>query len=101
MTTRTSVALEKFGPLLDGHHENPFEVLGPHEIVAAGRRAMAVRAFLPDSAQAWIIDAQHSQPQPIRRIHPPRLYHAICPLTTNAPNPPYPLPLPLHPVPYT
>jgi len=64
MTTRTSVELDKIGPLVDGHHENPFELLGPHEIMAAGRRATAVRAFLPGSAQAWVIDPQHSQPQP-------------------------------------
>ena len=74
MTTRTTVELDKFGALLDGHHENPFEVLGPHEIVAAGQRAMAVRAFLPGSAQAWVVDPGHSRPQPMRRIHPAGLY---------------------------
>jgi len=49
MTTRTTVELDKVGPLLAGHYENPFELLGPHEIVSAGRRALAVRAFLPGS----------------------------------------------------
>ncbi len=86
MTTRTTVELEQIGPLLDGRHENPFEVLGPHEIVAAGRPAIAVRAFLPGSAQAWVIDAQDRRPQPMRRIHPAGLYEAICPLTPNTPN---------------
>ncbi len=86
MTTRTTVELEQIGPLLDGRHENPFEVLGPHEIVAAGRPAIAVRAFLPGSAQALVIDAQDRRPQPMRRIHPAGLYEAICPLTPNTPN---------------
>jgi 1,4-alpha-glucan branching enzyme len=86
MTTRTSVELDKFGALLDGHHENPFEVLGPHEIVAAGQRAMAVRAFLPGSAQAWVVDPGHNRPQPMRRIHPAGLYEAICPMQTSAAN---------------
>ena len=86
MTTRTSVELDKFGALLDGHHENPFEVLGPHEIVSAGQRAMAVRAFLPGSAQAWVVDPGHNRPQPMRRIHPAGLYEAICPMQTNAAN---------------
>ena len=84
MTTRTTVELDKFGPLLDGRHENPFEVLGPHEIVSAGRRALAVRAFLPGSAQAWVVDAVHSRPQPMRRIHPAGLYEAICPLNGDS-----------------
>ncbi|HEX3659038.1 MAG TPA: 1,4-alpha-glucan branching protein GlgB [Pirellulales bacterium] len=42
---------------------------------------MAVRAFLPESAQAWIVDETHSAvPRPMRRIHPAGLYEAICPL---------------------
>ena len=48
MSVRTSVELEKIGSLLEGRHENPFDVLGPHEIEVDGRRALAVRAFLPD-----------------------------------------------------
>ncbi len=56
MTTRTTVELEKIGLLLDGRYENPFELLGPHEVMASGRRAMAVRAFLPGSAQAWVVE---------------------------------------------
>jgi 1,4-alpha-glucan branching enzyme len=86
MTTRTTVELEKVGPLLDGRHENPFEVLGPHEIMVAGRKALAVRAFLPGSTQAWVVDDQQSHTQPMRRIHPAGLYEAICPLTTEIPH---------------
>ncbi len=36
---RTSVALDKLGALVEGRHENPFELLGPHEVVDDGRRA--------------------------------------------------------------
>ncbi len=86
MTTRTTVELDQVGPLLDGRHENPFELLGPHEVVTGGRRALAVRAFLPGSTQAWVLDPQHRQPQPMRCIHPAGLYEAICPLTTDTPK---------------
>ena len=80
MSVRTTVELEKIGSLLEGRHENPFDVLGPHEIVVDGRRALAVRAFLPDSNQAWVVDPAHSVSQPMRRIHPAGLYEAICPM---------------------
>ena len=86
MTTRTTVELDQVGPLLAGHYENPFELLGPHEIVSAGRRALAVRAFLPGSAQAWVIDAGKHEPRPMRRIHPAGLYEAICPVMNDTPN---------------
>jgi 1,4-alpha-glucan branching enzyme len=87
MSVRTSVELDKVIPLLEGQHENPFEVLGPHAIVADGRPALAVRAYLPHSQQAWVVDQAHTRPQPMRRIHPAGLFEAICPMpkdqTTN------------------
>ena len=77
---RTSVDLDGVRRLVDGLHENPFDLLGPHEVIDEGRRALAVRAFLPDSAQAWVLDGgQGAPPRPMRRIHPAGLYEAICP----------------------
>jgi len=83
MGVRTTVALEQFGSLLDGRNENPFEVLGPHAIMAGDQPALAVRAFLPGSAQAWVIDPSLTHSQPMRRIHPAGLYEAICPMPQN------------------
>ncbi|MBN1910260.1 MAG: 1,4-alpha-glucan branching protein GlgB [Pirellulales bacterium] len=80
---RTSVPLEKISKLVEGRHENPFELLGPHEVTEGGRRALAVRAFLPNSAQAWVIDPSHGNAnRPMRRIHPAGVFEAICPLTS-------------------
>src|SRR5262249_6240954 len=79
---RTTVALENVGRLVEGRDENPFAVLGPHEVVDEGRRALAVRAFLPQSTQAWVIDqaVDAGAPRPMRRIHPAGLFEAIGPL---------------------
>jgi 1,4-alpha-glucan branching enzyme len=84
MSVRTSVELDKMGTLIDGRIENPFEVLGPHVVEKAGRRALAVRAFLPGSTQAWVVDAAHTIQQPMRRIHPSGLFEAITDLTLNS-----------------
>src|SRR5579864_6424788 len=81
---RTAVPLDQVRRLVEGRNENPFELLGPHEVVDAGRRALAVRAFLPHSAQAWVLDQAHAEaPRPMRRIHPAGLFEAICPLSEN------------------
>lgn len=40
---------------------------------------LAVRAYLPDSEQAWVVDAAHGQSQWMRRIHPAGLFEAILP----------------------
>jgi 1,4-alpha-glucan branching enzyme len=77
---RTTVALDGLTPLVEGRHENPFEILGPHEVTVEGRRAVAVRAYLPHSTQAWVLDKHHGTSRPMRRVHPAGLYEAICPL---------------------
>ncbi|MBX7168763.1 MAG: 1,4-alpha-glucan branching protein GlgB [Pirellulales bacterium] len=77
---RTSVGLDMIGQLVEGRHENPAAVLGPHEIEAEGRRALAVRAWLPHVRQAWVLDHAHAGAvRPMRRIHPAGLFEAICP----------------------
>jgi 1,4-alpha-glucan branching enzyme len=43
-----------------------------------GRRAIAVRAYLPHTRQAWIVHPSHYQ-QAMRRIHPAGLFEAIYP----------------------
>jgi len=80
---KTHVALDGVAPLVEGRHHNPFEILGPHEVDAAGRRALAIRAYLPQSTQAWVIDPAHQRTQPMRKIHPAGLYEAICPATES------------------
>jgi len=76
---RTSVLLEKVGQLVDGRYENPFELLGPHEVEVSGRKALAVRAYLPQTEQAWVVEGAHEITRPMRRIHPAGLFEAICP----------------------
>jgi 1,4-alpha-glucan branching enzyme len=87
---RTTVPLEKVCRLVEGRYENPFELLGPHEVDESGRRALAVRAFLPQSRQAWVVDPAHREPPlPMRRIHPAGFYEAICPMTERNGSPRY------------
>ncbi len=78
---RTNVQLDGITALLEGHHENPSEILGPHEIQQEGRRALAIRAFLPTAKQAWVLHSEQNNAKPMRRIHPAGFYEALCPIT--------------------
>ena len=75
---RSQVNVKTLAPVIHGYHENPGEILGPHEIEEGGRRAVAVRAFLPESRQVWLVDQHQGLSQPMRRIHPAGLFEAIC-----------------------
>ena len=86
---KTSVGLESVAALAEGRHEDPFAILGPHELDEGGRRVLAVRAFLPHAKQAWVVDPRHMTTQPMRRIHPAGLFEAICPAPEAAAVEPY------------
>ena len=82
---QTVVRLESLGALIEGCHTNPFEILGPHEVEHDGRKAIAVRAFLPNSQQAWVVQNGHGERRPMRQIHSSGLYEAILPwVSSNA-----------------
>src|SRR5262245_1752472 len=70
--------------LLDMQLRNPADVLGPRKVVRDGRQMLSVRAFLPDSRQAWLLDGSQRLARPMRRIHPAGLYEAVCPLDSAA-----------------
>ncbi len=77
---RTTVDLQQVTQLVDGTHPDPFHLLGPHEISSeGGQRAVAVRAFLPNTRQAWVQERGGNGPRPMRRLHPAGFYEAICP----------------------
>jgi len=76
---RTTVSLEGMNALLEGRLGRPADVLGPQTISHEGRKMLAVRAFLPGSQQAWVVDRGQREGRPMRRIHPAGLYEALCP----------------------
>src|SRR5262245_49590686 len=77
--------------LLEGRLERPADVLGPQTIYRDGRKMLAVRAFLPDTQQAWVVDAFGQTTHPMRRIHPAGLYEGLCLLDDACPRPAYQL----------
>ncbi|MCU0978266.1 MAG: 1,4-alpha-glucan branching protein GlgB [Pirellulaceae bacterium] len=76
---RTQLSLSSVGAVVNGTYANPAEVLGPHDVEYEGRKVTAVRAFLPDSRQVWVVHPAHQTALPMRRVHPAGMYEAICP----------------------
>jgi 1,4-alpha-glucan branching enzyme len=60
-------------------------------VEVSGRKALAVRAYLPQTEQAWVVDGRHEITRPMRRIHPAGLFEAICPRSEDESRPRYKL----------
>ncbi len=83
---RTEASLENIGALVEGRLQDPGTLLGPHEIETQGRKAVAVRAYFPNSSRVWLVDPTHQTRRPMRRIHPAGLYESVCqPSESNRP----------------
>lgn len=74
----THVSLASIRQLINGTHENPSSLLGPHRVDYRGRSATAVRSYLPEASAAWIIETADGHRRPMRKLHPAGLFEAIC-----------------------
>jgi 1,4-alpha-glucan branching enzyme len=68
---KTTAAVDELELIVHAEHSDPHHVLGPHPVQVDGQPAIAVRAFLPDAAAAWVIRNTVSGPEalPLERIH--------------------------------
>jgi 1,4-alpha-glucan branching enzyme len=57
-------------------HRDPFAILGAHIVKSGTRQFVAIRAFLPDAAEAAVIDIGTGEEQPMRRLHPDGFFEA-------------------------
>jgi 1,4-alpha-glucan branching enzyme len=80
----TQVSLSSIANLIDGTHENPSSILGPHPIDYRGQAATAVRSYLPQATAAWILDGEGNRRRPMKRLHPAGFFEAICDGTVDA-----------------
>ena len=80
---QTQVSLLSIGQLIDGTHENPSSLLGPHPVDYRGRAATAVRTLIPEAHAAWIVDSDLGKRRPMRQLHPAGFFEAICELPVD------------------
>jgi len=55
LLARTTASGEEIDLILRAAHSDPFHILGIHQVEFDGKPAIAIRAFLPEAARAWVI----------------------------------------------
>ena len=51
----STIAADQIDRIVWNQHQNPFEVLGPHPVEQDGKKAWAVRCYLPKADAAWVL----------------------------------------------
>ncbi len=79
----TTANVDEIKQIVHGDHSDPFHILGAHPVKAGGKPAVAIRAFLPEAENAWVMrDApQGHEPSslPFTRIHPDGFFELVFP----------------------
>lgn len=78
LLVETSAPPDEVSQILRAEHGDPFHVLGMHLVEWHGQVAVAIRAFLPDAHEAWVVRGE-SNIIPLKRIHPDGFFEAIFP----------------------
>ncbi len=55
--------------IINANHWDPFQVLGIHIIKKEGKKAVTVRAFLPEAKEAWVVDVNTKELYQMEKIH--------------------------------
>jgi 1,4-alpha-glucan branching enzyme len=72
----TTANVEEIRLILSAEHSDPFHVLGVHHVQSGDAHAVAVRAFLPKAAKAWVV-REGNWMTPLVRIHRDGFFEAV------------------------
>jgi 1,4-alpha-glucan branching enzyme len=64
--------------ILDGLHQDPYSVLGMH-VEGDEEKQIAVRAFLPEAEEAWVVHSKKGNAHPMEKVHKDGFYVAEFP----------------------
>lgn len=73
-----TVSFDQVNRILDSEHHDPFQVLGAHEVQVGSKKAIAIRAFLPEAKEAFVLEGEDlNNEYPMHRVHPKGFFEAI------------------------
>jgi 1,4-alpha-glucan branching enzyme len=79
----TTANAGEIAQIVRAEHSDPFHILGAHLVTAGGKPAVAIRAFLPEAAKAWVVrdsaQGQESSALPLARVHADGFFELVFP----------------------
>ena len=80
LLAETTASLDEIAQILRAEHGDPFHILGIHLVEVQGKPAVAIRAFLPRTKNAWVVRIPGADDAvPMRRIHADGFFEAVFP----------------------
>ena len=68
---------EQIKLIVNANHWDPFQVLGNHIVEKEGTKSVAIRAFLPEAEEAWVIDLHTNKMYQMEKLHAAGFFEAV------------------------
>ena len=72
-----TVDAEQIDRIVWNQHHDPFEILGPHMVQQDGQTVWAVRAYLPQADQAWVVLPEEHKEVAMEPNHNPHFFECV------------------------
>lgn len=72
-----TVSKDAIASIIRTDHNDPFQILGAHEIEVKGKKSVAVRAFLPDAEKAEVIDIANGERFAMTKLDDAGFFEAV------------------------
>ncbi len=82
----TTAPVDEVYRVIHTDHHDPFQILGMHPVTVKGKAGLAIRAFLPDSEQVFLVpepDAKHTGEVELERVHELGFFETVLPGRTK------------------
>jgi 1,4-alpha-glucan branching enzyme len=63
--------------IVNNHHQNPFEVLGPHQVEKEGQSVWVVRTYQPNASAVRVVLPEERQEYPMETQYHPHFFECI------------------------
>ena len=69
-----TISSDRIDRIVSNQHQNPFEVLGPHQIELEGKKVWVVRVYQPNASKVTLLLPEERQEYPMTAEHHPNFF---------------------------
>ncbi|MFN5857543.1 MAG: 1,4-alpha-glucan branching protein GlgB [Pseudanabaenaceae cyanobacterium] len=72
-----TITTDQIDRIVGNQHQDPFAVLGPHEIDHDGQKAWVIRAYQPEASAVTVVNPDTRQEYPMQSVHHSHFFEVI------------------------
>ena len=75
-----TISSDRIDLIVRNQHQNPFEVLGPHQVELDGQKVWVVRVYQPNASKVTLLLPEERQEYPMTAEHHPNFFECTLPV---------------------